>query len=167
MNSGHCCQPIRTTPKNSAVNTTTPALSWGVRVTLNTPEPLSISTLHCGRQSFIYPRLYVESVRHIQFSFLSVLCLQKRALLQLLERIAQLLLRVHHDWAVPRHRLLQRLAGNQQKADAVLTGLHGDFVAAVKEDKRAIISVRRRSGVEPVDAFRRHRQRAGGIAEFS
>ena len=52
---------------------------------------------------------------------------------------SQLLLRVHHDWAVPGHWLLQRLSGDQQEADAIFAGLHGDFVAAVKQDQRAII----------------------------
>ena len=69
------------------------------------------------------------------FLSLYVFRLQKRPLLQLLERIPQLFLRVHHDWPVPGHRFLQRLAGNQQKADAVFAGLHGDFVAAVEEDQ--------------------------------
>ncbi len=44
---------------------------------------------------------------------------------KLLERLAQLLLRVHDDGPVPGDRLLQRLAGDQQEADAVVAGLHG------------------------------------------
>ena len=98
---------------------------------------------------------------------LDILRFQKRPFLQLLKRIPQLFLRVHHDWPVPCHRLLQRLAGDQQKADAIFAGLHGDFVAAVKEDEGAIIGVRRRGGVEPVHALRRHRQRPGGVAELA
>src|SRR5215472_6429972 len=42
-----------------------------------------------------------------------LLLLQKRALIQLAERVAQLLLRVHHNRAVPRHRLFERLARDQ------------------------------------------------------
>src|SRR5262249_7308130 len=44
----------------------------------------------------------------------------------------------HHDRAVPRDRLLDRLAGDQQKADALLAGLDGDLVAAVEQHKRAV-----------------------------
>ena len=58
---------------------------------------------------------------------------QKLSLFQLLEGLAQLLLCVHHDGAVPCHRLLQRFSRDQQKADAVIAGLHRDFVTTVEE----------------------------------
>ncbi len=38
------------------------------------------------------------------------LVLQKRALFELLERLPELLLRIHYDRAVPRHRFLKRLS---------------------------------------------------------
>src|ERR1700757_90746 len=91
-----------------------------------------------------------------------ILRFQKRPLLQLLECIAQLFLRVHHDWPVPSDGFLQRLAGKQQKADAVFTAFHCAFVAAIEEDERTIVGVRWRRGVEPVHALRRHGKRAGG-----
>ena len=67
------------------------------------------------------------------------LLFQKRALIQFVEGLLELLLRVHHDGAVPGHRLFQRLAGDQQEADAVFAGLHGDFIAAIEEDQRAVV----------------------------
>src|SRR5438552_4703156 len=55
------------------------------------------------------------------FSCLSCLIgLQECSFPQFLVRVLQLSLRVHHDWAVPRHWFLERFAGNQQEADAIL-----------------------------------------------
>src|SRR5258708_33041045 len=54
---------------------------------------------------------------------------------QLGDRRLQLRLRVHHDWTIPGDRLLDRLAGNQQEADAVLAGQHRDLGAAVEQDE--------------------------------
>ncbi len=48
------------------------------------------------------------------------LLLQECSPFQLLERLLQLLLRIHHNRPVPRHRLLQRLARNQQETNPVL-----------------------------------------------
>ena len=33
------------------------------------------------------------------------------------------------------------LAGDEQEADAVFAGLHGDFVAAVEQDQRAVVGL--------------------------
>ena len=77
-----------------------------------------------------------------------------------------MLLRVHHDRAVPRHRLLERLARDQEEPHAVVAGLHRDLVAAVEEHERAVVRPRGRLRVRPADAFGRHRQRAGGVAEL-
>ena len=68
-------------------------------------------------------------------SSLSTLRFQERPLPKLLERFLELLLRVHHDRAVPRHWLLERLPRNQEEADPVFAGLHGDLVAAVEDDQ--------------------------------
>ena len=58
--------------------------------------------------------------------------------MQLRKGLLQLGLRVHHDRAVPCDRLLDRLAGHEQEADAFVAGLHRDLVAAVEQHERAI-----------------------------
>src|SRR6201996_9278431 len=62
----------------------------------------------------------------------------KRPLPELGEGLLQLGLRVHHDRAVPGDRLLDRLAGDEQEADALFAGLHRHFVAAIEQNERAI-----------------------------
>src|SRR5664280_997344 len=91
--------------------------------------------------------------------------LEERPLLQLVERLAELLLRVHHDRAVPRHRLLQRLARHQQEPDPLLAGLHRDLVAAVEQHQRAVLRLRRRRGVRPPHSLRWHGKRPRRVAE--
>jgi hypothetical protein len=54
-------------------------------------------------------------------------------LLKLLERLAKLLLRVHHYWSVPRNWLLQRFSGAQQKPYSIITGSHRYFIASIEE----------------------------------
>ncbi len=71
----------------------------------------------------------------------SVFVVQERPAFQLFEGLTQLLLRVHDDGAVPGHGLLERLARDQQEADAVFAGLDRDFVAAIEEDQRAVIGL--------------------------
>ena len=56
--------------------------------------------------------------------------LEECAFFQLPKCLAELLLRVHHDGAVPGDGFFEWLAGDEQEADAVVTGLHRDFVAA-------------------------------------
>ena len=64
--------------------------------------------------------------------------LQKRSVFEFHERLLKLLLRVHHNRAIPRHRFLQRLSRDQEKPDPLLTRLHHDLVAAVKKNQRAV-----------------------------
>src|SRR6202023_2183228 len=45
---------------------------------------------------------------------------------------------VHHNRAIPGDRLLDRLAGNQEEADAPFARLHGDLVAAVEQHQRTV-----------------------------
>jgi hypothetical protein len=52
--------------------------------------------------------------------------------LQFRQRLAQLLLRVHDDGTIPRHRFFDRLTRDQQKADALITGLNDDLISAVE-----------------------------------
>src|SRR3954471_8803489 len=62
----------------------------------------------------------------------------KRPVSQFRDRLLQFGLRVHHDRPGPGGRLLDRLAGDEQKADAALARLYGDLVAAVEHDERAV-----------------------------
>ena len=55
---------------------------------------------------------------------------------QLGNRLLKFDLRVHHGRAVPSDRLFDRLAGDQQEADAILPGLHRDLAAAVEQHNR-------------------------------
>src|SRR5215475_1137572 len=66
-------------------------------------------------------------------------CFQKRPALQVLERLPELLLRVHYDWAVPGHGLLDRLSRNQEEPDSLVPGVDRDLVAAVEEYERAVV----------------------------
>src|SRR5436305_15312412 len=50
-------------------------------------------------------------------------------------RLAQFLFRVHDDRPVPRDGLFNRLAGDEEKTDAVFAGLHRHFVAAIEQDE--------------------------------
>src|SRR5471030_1584876 len=59
--------------------------------------------------------------------------LQKRPPLQFIERLPKLLLRVHHDRAVPGHGLLNRLARNQEEADSLLSRLYLYLIAPVED----------------------------------
>ena len=77
-------------------------------------------------------------------------------------------LRVHHDRPVPGDRLLDRLARDQQEADALVAGLHDDFVAADRRARaigcrRSDRRRRRRSARSSVDHVRLRRvaERAG------
>src|SRR5581483_4379135 len=106
----------------------------------------------------ILPPIHSGSVLYF-IPTLDVLRLQESTLLQFGKSLAELLLRVHHDWAIPGYRLFQRLAGDQQKADAFIAGLHGHFIAAIKEHQRAIFGGGWRSGIKPSDGLCGHSQR--------
>src|SRR5438445_9682386 len=102
------------------------------------------------------------------FSFLSSLIgFQECSFPQFLVRVLQLSLRVHHNGAVPGHWFLEGLAGNQQEADAILAGLHCDFISAIKEDERPIICPCWWNSLKPFDAFGGHRERGGCVAKFA
>src|SRR5579862_6641399 len=60
------------------------------------------------------------------------------AVAQLCESLLQLGLAVHHDRSIPGDRFLDRLARYQKEANALVAGLHGDFIAAVEQDQRTI-----------------------------
>ena len=53
--------------------------------------------------------------------------------LEFLKRLAELLLRVHHDGAVPRHGFFQRLSRDQEETDPVIAGLNHHFVAPIEK----------------------------------
>src|SRR5207253_7580475 len=87
----------------------------------------------------------------IEFSLASSdgLVAQERSLSQFGERFLQLLLRVHDDGSVPCHRFAERLAGNEQEANAILAGLYHNLIALIEEHERAILGKRGRRGIEP------------------
>ena len=69
------------------------------------------------------------------------LVLDELAGLQLVHGLIQLGLGVHHDGAVPGDWLLERLAGDEQEADAFRAGLDDDLVAAVEQNERMVFRV--------------------------
>jgi hypothetical protein len=67
------------------------------------------------------------------FSWQTLLpALQEGALFEVAEGIAKLILGVHHDRTIPGDGFLERLAGDKQETDAVVAGLHHEFVAAIE-----------------------------------
>src|SRR5580700_7268059 len=69
---------------------------------------------------------------------------QERSAIELFDGLPNLLLRVHHDRTVPRDGFLERLTGNQQETNPLGAGLHGNLVAAVKQNQRAVLCFFRR-----------------------
>src|SRR6185437_9310020 len=67
--------------------------------------------------------------------------LQKRPLFELLVRLPELLLRIHHDRSVPRHGFLKRLPRNQEEPNPLVPRLHGHLVAAVKEHECSVLGL--------------------------
>ena len=51
--------------------------------------------------------------------------------------LTQFVFRVHDDGAVPGDGLFERLAGDEEEADALFTGLNG-LIAAIEEDERLV-----------------------------
>src|SRR6185369_14488512 len=92
---------------------------------------------------------------------------QECPFLQFAEGVAELLLGVHHDRSVPSDGLFERLAGDEQKADAIVASLHHDFVTAIEEDQLAVLGCGRRRGIQPVDRLGGNGEGLGGVAEFS
>ena len=74
-------------------------------------------------------------IRHKTPSRSCLPLLDEGALLKLGDRLPELLLRVHDDRSVPRHRLFDRLAGHEQEPDALVAGLHRHFIAVVENDE--------------------------------
>ena len=89
-----------------------------------------VFTRHKGRGIGGAPRrgLSTPKTQHLAPTF------EERPILQLAIGCLDLFLSVHNDGAMPGHRLLQRLAGDQQKPDAVLPGLHLNLVTRVEQD---------------------------------
>src|SRR5579864_8123351 len=86
--------------------------------------------------------------------------LDERAGVQLVEGLLQLGLGVHDDRAVPGDRLADRLAGDQQKADAVVAGLHRRLVAGVEQNQRAVAGLLTRHSVgAAIGALGQHAER--------
>jgi hypothetical protein len=65
----------------------------------------------------------------------------------------QFLFSVHDDGAVPGDRLLEGLARNQKEPDPLLTRLHGNLIAAVEKDERAIAGAIADQGLAAIDGF--------------
>src|SRR5712691_477136 len=133
--------------------------------------PASIVVAHPlphGRGSVTEPRASASG--HAQIVMTPCLTrrrrLQERPPLELLVGLPELLLGIHHDRAVPRHWLLQWLSRHQEETDPFVSGLHGDFVAAVKKHQRAVIRLLGRRRVGPSDSFGRHRERTRCVAEL-
>src|SRR5579859_6455317 len=59
--------------------------------------------------------------------------LDERAVLQLRIGLPQLVVRIHHDRTVPRHRLLQWPARDQEKANAFVARLDRDFIPTAEQ----------------------------------
>src|SRR3569833_1149219 len=64
--------------------------------------------------------------------------LDERPVAQFCDGLTQLRLCVHDDRSVPGHRLLDRLAGDEQETHAALACLDDDLVAAVERDQRSV-----------------------------
>src|SRR5262249_4647765 len=76
--------------------------------------------------------------------------------------LLQLRLGVHYDRPVPGHRLLDRLARHQQETDALFASLHGDLVAYIKQDERAVTGRLPEEDLLAIDLFlRKHAERLG------
>src|ERR1700756_5158516 len=86
--------------------------------------------------------------------------LDERAVVQFGEGLPQLGLGVHYDRAVPRYRLLDRLARDQEEPDALLAGLDRHLVAAIEHHQRTISrSLADQRFARARCAFRQHAER--------
>src|SRR5207237_105315 len=90
--------------------------------------------------------------------------LDERAVAQLGVGAPQLRLGIHDDGSLPRHRLRDRPAGDEQEADALFARLYGDLVARIEQHERAVAGELRRAGGVP-DPFGPDRAGGGGVAE--
>jgi hypothetical protein len=88
-------------------------------------------------------------------------------LFQLFESLTQLFLGVHDDGTVPGNGFLKGFSGDEKEADTVVARLDGDFVTAIKDDKRAVIGFQGRGGISPLDRFGGDGEGTGSIAKFA
>src|SRR5437899_3603563 len=79
--------------------------------------------------------------------------------------LPELLLRVHHDRAVPSDGLLDRLARHQQESNPLVPCLHHDLVSAVEEYQRMIPDVVHWPAIGFRDMLSQYRARIRGVAE--
>src|SRR5689334_1257282 len=92
--------------------------------------------------------------------------LDERATLQFCHGLSQLLLDVHDDRTVPRHRLLNGLARYQQKTDAFFAGLNSNLIATIEEHERVIPGIVLRVRVWVDWRFGQNRARIRCIPDF-
>ena len=76
-----------------------------------------------------------------------LLVLDELAGLQFVHSLVELGLGVHHDGAVPCDRLFERLAGDEQEADAFGAGLDDNFISTIEQNERVVFRVVLRGGV--------------------
>src|SRR3989442_14275733 len=91
--------------------------------------------------------------------------LNESVILKFGNRLPELLLRVHHDRAVPSDGLLDRLARHQQESNPLVPCLHHDLVSAVEEYQRMIADVVHWPAIGFRDMLSQYRARIRGVAE--
>src|SRR5215472_6343552 len=79
--------------------------------------------------------------------------IEEGAAVEFVEGLAEFRLRVHDDGSVPGDRLFERLARDEEEAEAVIASLNHHFVATVKEHEGAVLGFSGRLGVQPADRF--------------
>src|SRR5205814_633570 len=65
--------------------------------------------------------------------------LDERAVLELFDRLLDLLAAVHHDRTPPRNRLVERFPRNQEEPRRRVAGFHPDRVAIVEDDQMPVL----------------------------
>src|SRR3989442_5685803 len=85
--------------------------------------------------------------------------LNESVILKFGNRLPELLLRVHHDRAVPSDGLLDRLARHQQESNPLIPCLHHDLVSAVDEYQRMTAEVVHRPAIGFRDMLSQYRPR--------
>src|SRR5947207_11114271 len=65
--------------------------------------------------------------------------LDERAVLELFDRLLNLLAAVHHDGTPPRNRLVERFPRNQEEPRRRVAGLHPDRVAIMEDDQVPVL----------------------------
>src|SRR5438046_5248652 len=93
--------------------------------------------------------------------------LNESVILKFGNRLPELLLRVHHDRAVPSNGLLDRLARHQQESNPLVPCLHHDLVSAVEEYQRMIADVVHRPAIGFRDMLSQYRARIRGVSKHA